>query len=714
MKYIKYSILTIGLSQALHAQVIPITDTAGNATLGHVISGDGSLVFGRTNNINRGREFSFSESAGYHENFLGPLPGNYVFTSIGFKGVNHNGSIIAGTLLGTDYTTSSAFIWSNDFGIQLIGTPMGGFDARAISGNGDYVVGANQQMVDGNDKMFQGSYIWSQEEGVVNIDFLGGHDDFFEGAAFDVSDNGIVVGDSLTSDINDDRVAYSWQKETGTIELIRSQQIFEMNDDGEFYTSSASAINSTGSRIVGSIGNTAVRWDGIDAAPVALYNGHAFDINADGSVVVGRRYDISPEGGELVNKAAIRWTEEKGAQTVAEWLADSGVEAGDVSKYQLAFSVSDDGKTVVLFEEDLSGDGEWYPSSAIARSGDGTTGTVTPPVVNDPTPEPIEEPAVIGIAREGDGVLDMDSELTKSLFTGFSFQSLARQLPSTTLNGSHHRLLIDTPVGADGWHTWATGDFAHFDKLDSNQTIGEIGASRNLGSENLRLGLGVGHSSIDQDLVFGGGSKIRGEFLVAELNYKIPESTHVLSALAYYGDWDANVKRGYLNAGLLDSSRGDTGMTSAALRLRADWKDAYTHGKWSITPRIAYTGIDTHGDGYTETGGGFPVTFDAQDNFEHEIRLGADIDYKFTEKTELRTIIEIAKRFEDESALSGTIIGVGGFTFPTTDLKDTWGRLGFELSHKLTDNQSIRSSLFSSTSGADATFSGAISYNFSF
>ena len=311
-------------------------------------------------------------------------------------------------------------------------------------------------------------------------------------------------------------------------------------------------------------------------------------------------------------------------------------------------------------------------------------------------------------------ILVLDENLAASLLTGFTSQTLARQLPGNTINGAHHRLLIDTPVGATGWHTWATGDFSSHDALDADQAIGEIGASRNIGSENLRVGLGLGYSSLDQDMVYGGESDVSGQFFVAEVNYKLVDSPLVLSALAYYGDWDADVTRGYLNTGLEDNSKGNTDIRSLAFRLRADWQDLYTNGQWSVTPRISYTGTDTKGDSYTETGGGFPVTFDGQDNFEHEIRVGADIDYKWNEKTEVRTILEVVKRFEDDSNLSGTIIGVGGFSYPTTQLDSTWGRLGVEVSHQLKEGHLIRTSLFGATEGGDPTILGSVSYNWSF
>ena len=269
---------------------------------------------------------------------------------------------------------------------------------------------------------------------------------------------------------------------------------------------------------------------------------------------------------------------------------------------------------------------------------------------------------------------------------------------------------MDSGLDEDGWHSWVTGDLARFDEVDSNQTLGEVGASRGFFNDTLRFGMGVGVTTVDQDTIFGGGSKIDGEFGLAEVNYRLPHDI-ILSSLLYYGSYDMETSRGYALGGA--NSRGETEIETLALRLRVDWKDAYKNDKFSITPRIAYTLIDTSADAYTETGGATPATFAKEDALDHEVRLGFDFDYALNEKTQLRAILEAVHRANDNNNLTGTSGGIG-FNIAAQTSNDTWGRLGFDVIHELTENTNVTGAIFTSTEGYDPTVSGSIGLNMSF
>lgn len=301
-----------------------------------------------------------------------------------------------------------------------------------------------------------------------------------------------------------------------------------------------------------------------------------------------------------------------------------------------------------------------------------------------------------------------------TLLGASDIQSIARQMPTLALNGAHHRTMMDAAGYGSGLNTWATGDFGRFDKLDADQVQGEVGASTDFGIKGFRAGIALGRSSVDQDLLFSGSNDIDGTFVLAEADFQPSGSAIVYSALAYYGNWDADIKRGYLNAGLTDFSRGKTDMETFAFRLRADWRDFYQSGNVSVTPRLSYTLIHTKTDGYTETGGGFPAAFSSQNDVEHEIRFGIDTDFRLSERTSLRAMVEAVKRFEDESNLQGGIIGITPFSLPGRDLKSFWGRAGVELTYDLADSQRISFSVNASTEGADPTVSGALSYSIKF
>ena len=84
-------------------------------------------------------------------------------------------------------------------------------------------------------------------------------------------------------------------------------------------------------------------------------------------------------------------------------------------------------------------------------------------------------------------------------------------------------------------------------------------------------------------------SDLDGEYIIAELDYQLPNHSVIASLTGIYGDWDVDVDRGYLNAGTPDQSSGDTDVTSTALRIRLDWLDALHFSGINISPRIGYT-----------------------------------------------------------------------------------------------------------------------------
>ncbi len=286
----------------------------------------------------------------------------------------------------------------------------------------------------------------------------------------------------------------------------------------------------------------------------------------------------------------------------------------------------------------------------------------------------------------------------------FRVHHLIPRLASLTINGAHHRLLVDSPVGENGWHTWVTGDYADIDDVDSTQYTGEIGASRDI-FENFRLGLGIGSTDVEQDTAFGGNSDIEGEFAVLEANYITPWDGLVLSALVYYGDYDVKTTRGYSSDP--GFSRGSTDATNTAFRLRADWKDLTSLGEWSVTPRLAYTLIHAEADGFTETGGLTPATFGSQDSVDHEIRLGVDFDYEINDKAAVRLMTEAVYRESDVDTLYGTAV-MTPFALANEDFDDLWVRAGAELVYEVCDSAAIHASVFGSTEGYDGTVGGSI------
>jgi uncharacterized protein YhjY with autotransporter beta-barrel domain len=94
------------------------------------------------------------------------------------------------------------------------------------------------------------------------------------------------------------------------------------------------------------------------------------------------------------------------------------------------------------------------------------------------------------------------------------------------------------------------------------------------------------------------------------------------SVTGYYGRFDTQISRNYMNGATVDSSSASPNATAYALRARLDWKDAAVLGQFHLSPYAAYTWAKTELDAYTETGGGFPAQYAASSWNTDDIRIG--------------------------------------------------------------------------------------------
>ena len=304
-----------------------------------------------------------------------------------------------------------------------------------------------------------------------------------------------------------------------------------------------------------------------------------------------------------------------------------------------------------------------------------------------------------------------ETEWMSSLNGPGSLVAMTTNLNQQPLEGAHHRPLMSYDRMGKQTQAWATGDFGTSSRQsDRHTTSGEIGVSQTYG--DFVLGVAAGHASINQDLLFGGNASIAGNYLLAEADYRLPDRESIVSLVLLRGDYDATASRGYvLGGGVLDASRGSTGLKTSSARLRLDGPAQQFTGSFSVTPFASYTATRTTADAYTETGGSFPASFAAQEHTAQEGRLGVTAKVVATPSTSLLFTAEWIHRFDDAgNGLSGTNLAtssafaVGGIA-PTVNQ----ARFGFDVDHRLSADTLVNFSVHAAGIGPSSDVSAALS-----
>ncbi|HSG92644.1 MAG TPA: autotransporter outer membrane beta-barrel domain-containing protein, partial [Methylotenera sp.] len=305
----------------------------------------------------------------------------------------------------------------------------------------------------------------------------------------------------------------------------------------------------------------------------------------------------------------------------------------------------------------------------------------------------------------------------QSLNNTQGLMNTGKYLSALPFNGAHHRPLLLQKNLNNRRCVWMVGDLASYDhQEDGNAQLAEVGGCVDLLPQRLRFGIGVGKSYADLDFdAIGTNSDVDGQYLISELDYAMASLPLMTSLTGYVGRHDADVTRAYLNGGSTDASLGDTDINTYALRARLDWLNAFALSKVQFSPRISYTVSRIDIDGYTETSGGFPVRFDSRKDTTHELRYGVDAEWQAGEATWLRAMVEGVHRLDnDESNISGNVLGLFEFSLPGNNNKTNWSRIGGEVEHYFSPDLRVLASLNASSSGEDPDVSGGINLAYSF
>ncbi len=369
---------------------------------------------------------------------------------------------------------------------------------------------------------------------------------------------------------------------------------------------------------------------------------------------------------------AFRWTQAGGMQDVAAWLAGAGVAlpAG------------------------------WTLISALGTNANGNVlvGQGTNPAGND-------EAWLARVGPAGSGILlDLAAFNASLIEAGARGARAGVDLPNLTLFGAHHRSLLDSGLvrKANGACGWATADAVRNHSSDSRLEVAEVGVCKDLGT--IRVGLGLGQGWQRQDWSLGGGAKLDGQHLIAEVDNAYANGLEA-SAAAYYGRFGTEMRRNYMNGANVDTSTGRPDAESTALRLRLDWKDLAKLGRFGLSPFVAYTWVETRLDAYTETGGGFPAQFAASKWRVNDLRLGVAAKTALSGATDLRLGLEAAHRFEDSThGVNGQAIGLPSFSLPGERVKQDWARATVDVDHRLSDTTALTFGANVASSGGDASW----------
>ena len=636
------------------------------------VSDDGNVVVGgATDGGSNGelRAFRWTEASGMMS--LGTLAGS---TYSHATGVGSHGNVVVGFVGNTsedresEATVERAFRWTKDGGMESLGTVSNRMYSAAwgVSGNGEVVVGvAFNPSSDPEEPMANPlAFRWSNPiSGMVSLGALNqGSGSMAFGAN---GDGSVVVGVALDGAAGNAVRAFRWTESGGMASLGTL-------NGGD--VSEAKAVNSAGNVVVGyatdgTAGNAerAFLWhQGSRMMGLGTLNGgnasEARAVNSDGSVVVGQA-SVNSANNDF---RAFRWTQATGMQSVDSWLAKAGVFLAPGAYTWEATGVSADGSVVV---------GNFpIGQSFIARVVPGSS------VPGDDPSSPVNPPPSPGI---GNGLITLQ-DYYASLAGSVAMSSMTTRMGNLVLNGALSRPLARR-VQAGKSCFWTAGDIGRDDhgSRDGSMGLAQLGACHAF-TTGMQSTLSIGHTWNTQNLAFNGESRVEATFGTAGLLANVPGTSLWASATLLYQRGAADVRRGYLNAFAQDFSKGSTDVSTTALRLRLDWEGAARLGNATLTPYADLSRARSRVDGYTETGGGFPASFNARTEHATELRLGTDATLPLASGTNLLGRIEAAHRFEKTgAATSGTVLGLFGFSQPGEQVKRDWVRAGVGFDTKL-------------------------------
>lgn len=650
-------------------------------SVAYAISGDGSTVVGAAD-IDDYAPFVWTEGGGMVA--LDPLDGNPGDCEGSANAVSYDGSIIVGySYDGSDFVATR---WIGGTPEALTNAYGENSEATGISAIGDVIVG-NRDNGGTNE-----AFIWTT--GTNSMAALTGV--VGESYAYAVSSNGTYVGGS--SDVGGTQTAMRWSsggglESLGTIDnFVGFSVVYALNADGSVATGTSQSVD----------GYQAYRWvegDGMTGLGGLTGTSQSYGqaVSADGNIITG----MNADGG---NYTAFRWTPVDGMESLADILADNGV---DITGWALndARSISADGKLIVG-KGTFNGNDTAYLMT--------TDGLISPnELAASLSASGVSAEQAQSIFSQFTGDLFFTARNILSSYFGKSFASLNGNRPLYAANETG-TMNDASPVGSDAMRVavYATGSvgFGQYDDFSNDSLSGTTGFLFDVG-DNLAFGVGVIGSTAQQDTQRGGDvrTNVLGGSLIAAYE---PASGLRAYGTAAVAALDVETDRRYLNGGATDQSRGETDGMGYALAARLGYEFPVSEAV-NLMPYGEIEWSRTELDAYTETGGGIPASYGEQNNDRLVSRLGAEASTQLGEDVTARFRGAWGHRLSgDNGSVFVTALGISQ-NIRSASSKDDWAELGASMTYDVNEDMTVSAALdtrFAGSSDNHASLSVGLVY----
>ncbi len=570
--------------------------------------------------------------------------GSATLTDVRAFGVSADGTVIAGA--GTDWSTGTNFAvrWAAGELLSLGSVPQGtSIDVNGISADGTTIIGGTSTVPNFNGEAFK----WTSGTGMAGLPGLSTATFTVANAAS--ADGSVIVGTANVGGFGSPLQAVRW---VGT-------------QDGE----------------------------GLGAL-VAGGSSQALGVSDDGSVVVGAVTD--PDTGFAMR--AMRYTDENGMETVEDWLrrlgatittdvtqfanatnANGSVVVGDLTDGGIFIARAPEGDSGGGAGGGSGGSGDGGGGSGGGDNGGGAGGGDTGSGGGDGGNGGDGGDGGNGGGDPEPGLITI-GDLSQSLADAGATSSAVVSNFNTLLNGAGSRPL-DRRADPEGSIFWATGDLGRADHgaQDGGFGLGELGIGRNFGAVQLNAAFGASRQM--QNTALGGQARVDSWFAKLEAMSRLYGNADsglwaVLTGAGARGT--ADIGRNYLaNGGLVVASSGSTDVSGFGVRGRLQWDNAFAH----MSPFAELSWSRACIDGYAESGGPFPATFNDQCGSETLARYGVDAGVPVTDRFRVTATLEgVHPIGSSPGATSGQVTGLGAFNLAAPSDDDFWARggVGFE------------------------------------